>query len=330
MAQWALPIEPYVNFAYCEQPGISMIEKPLESVLGREDSSKALEKHCAPQLSLLRDLADYGTNLVLRAYNSSAKGLEDGISCGVLLKQVVAMIDAIQTLASSGLVHAAFLPARTAFEASIYLDWMLFSDSEKKARTYLVGNYRDARRWARRAIRGTAEAAAFEQITNGLGLDIHLNRPTLASDAAAQLAEIDRILSQPELVIIDSQFDIAKGNKKHDPHWYQVLGVKSIRELSSSVGRLPEYEVFYGKGSQVTHSASYRDHLKFSENEVTFKQVRNLEGFHLLMHATVTNALRTYQDILKKYRPGELPAFSRKYVEDWRDPFFSTKQFEYK
>src|SRR5882762_559537 len=97
---------------------VTMPEKPLAGILNREEASKHAQENFADQIALLRDLADYGSNLLFRAFNSSAKDLPSIVACGVLLKQVVAMLDAVYTLVAAGMVHAAFLPARAAFEAS--------------------------------------------------------------------------------------------------------------------------------------------------------------------------------------------------------------------
>lgn len=37
------------------------------------------------------------------------------------------MLDAVEVLARAGAVHAAFVPARAAFEASLYIEWILAS-----------------------------------------------------------------------------------------------------------------------------------------------------------------------------------------------------------
>ena len=132
----------------------------------------------------------------MRAYGSSKKDTADVLVCGVLLKQVVSMLDAIEVLLTAGIVHAGFLPARAAFEASVYLDWIIFSDSDRKARCYVVANFRDEKLWALRAIHGTPERAAFDSVAAGTGLDLHANRSTLAAEAAAHLAEVNRILAK--------------------------------------------------------------------------------------------------------------------------------------
>ena len=306
-----------------------MPENP-SSILDRDDAKKHVAAHFADQLALLRDLTDYGSNLVLRAFNSSRKDYADIVVCGVLLKQIVAMLDAVETLMGAGMVHAAFLPARAAFEASIYLDWILFSDSERKAKCYIVSNFRDERLWALRVIQGTPEEGIFNSIAKSIGLDIHARRPALAGDAQKHLVEVNRILAQSEFQAIDKEYDQRRKKGKMDPEWYQVVGAKSIRQVAEAVGRLAEYEFFYAKGSQITHSASYKDHIRFVKKHVHFKPIRHLQGIDTLINFVVGVTIRSFQNTLRYYRPGELPAFSKKYVEDWRGPFMSVKSVEYK
>jgi hypothetical protein len=61
-----------------------MREKTLASVLNREQATSHAEEHFADQISLLRDLTDYGSNLLFRAFNSSPKDLP-----AVVVKQMM-------------------------------------------------------------------------------------------------------------------------------------------------------------------------------------------------------------------------------------------------
>jgi len=306
-----------------------MQEAPHAAILNRDEAIEVAQRHFSRQLALLQDLANYGSNLVIRAYDSSPKKMTEVVVCGVLLKQVVAMVDAFEVLLSSGCSHAAYLPARAAFEASIYADWILAGNSELKANRYMVANYRDECTWTSMAISGTAEEAVFTSIAKSIGVDIHANRPTLGAEATARLAEINRILSQPELAPIDLAYTAARGKRKVDPEWYELDGLKSIRQVADAVGRLAEYEFFYSKGSQVTHTGSYKDHVRFAGGEVRFKPIRHLQSINLLLSFVVAIVLGTYQKILTRYRPGELPAYGRKYLNDWRDPFQNVTSVKY-
>jgi len=306
-----------------------MPENPHLDILNREEPRAVAEQYFARQTELMRDLANYGSNLVIRAFNSSPKKMAEIIVCGVLLKQVVAMVDAAEVLFSAGCGHAAFLPVRTAFEASIYIDWILLADSERRATRYLVGNYRDERVWANRAISGTTEEISFSKVVNDLGVDIHKNRPTLTADAKMLLGEVNRVLAQPELLEIDKEFTEVWKKRKREPKWYALDSLTSIRQIADKVGRLAEYEFFYSKGSQVAHTDSYKDHIRFSNGQIDFIPIRHLADGNNLLNFMVPICLGTYRKILEHYRPAELTAFVQKYLNDWRDPFQNVVSVKY-
>lgn len=308
-----------------------MHETPHPTILNREEAKAVIAEHFLKQTELLRDLVNYGSNLVIRAFNSSPKGMTEIVICGVLLKQIVAMVDAAEVLLSAGCGHASFLPARTAFEASIYIDWILYGDGERKATRYVVANYRDERRWALRVTPGTADEVAFTRITNLLGIDIQANHPTLVSDATTHLAEVNRILAQKDLAPVDQEFTAAKAKRKrkHDPEWYELDGLQSIRQIAEKVGRLPEYEFFYSKGSQVTHTGTYKDHVRFANGQVRLKPIRHLADVNMLLNFIVSICVGTYKKTLERYRPGETMAFTKKYLEDWREPFMNVTAVKY-
>src|SRR5262245_31002201 len=113
------------------------------------------------------------------------------------------MVDAVHVLCSAGATHAAYLPARAAVESSLFLDWILYSDTDKKARYYIVGNYRDERRWARRAIKGTDDHAAWSAVSNSLGVPIREFEEATEDDAKARLADVDRVLAQDAFRDVD-------------------------------------------------------------------------------------------------------------------------------
>jgi hypothetical protein len=113
------------------------------------------------------------------------------------------------------------------------------------------------------------------------------------------------------------------------PKWHALCGVQSIRQIAKTVGRLPEYELFCAKGSQITQSASYKDHLRFVGKRMIFKHVRQLESVNELLNFLVVTAITSYKHTLMRYRPGEVQAFSRKYLEDWRGPFLAIKSVNY-
>ncbi|MCF7821444.1 MAG: DUF5677 domain-containing protein [Mariprofundaceae bacterium] len=300
---------------------------PHQGILDRKESEKLINEHFSDQVKLLREMVNYGTNLIVRVYESSKHELADAILCGVLLKQIVTMVDAVETLISSGAIHAAQLPARAAFEASLYLEWMLFSDLENKARYYYVSNLRQERTWALRCSKGSPEHQSFSEVTASLGIDYLSDEPSLVTDSVKNLENINSILAQPEFSQIDQELERIKTKRKRgEPNWYVPLGIRSIRDMAKQLQRLPEYQLFYSKGSEVTHSAAYKDHLHIGSEQLKFKPIRSLEGVDILLSFTYSITIGCYDMTLKYYRPKEVLRFYKHYMQEWRDPFLNIKK----
>lgn len=295
-----------------------MEELPHPTILNRDVPPVLAKQHFGDQLHLIRDLVNYGSNLIARSYTVSPKKMADIIVCGVLLKQIVTMLDGVEVLISAGCAIPSHLPARAAFEASLYLEWILESNSEHRATRYLVGNYREERKWAARAIKGTPEEEAMRWV----GIDINEHRPTLHAEAKTLLDEIDRILAQPELSPINAEFVAAEGKQKKSRRktieWFHLDGLASIRQIAEKLNRLREYQFLYSKGSEVTHSARYKDHIGFKDGNVYFNEIRHLHEAHVAINFVLPIAIGTYSKIIEHYRPQERPAFQKKYLEDWQ------------
>lgn len=307
-----------------------MKEKEFKLILDRESHKRRAKEIYSNQIDLLVDLANYGSNLIPRAYDSSNKHLEDIIIIGVLLKQVVSMVDAIEILVSNGAIQTAHLQARTLFEASLYIDWILKEESEKRARYYYVSNLRNQRLWALRFITGTREKESFLQVTSDLGKYLNLEDANLEKEARKQLSEIERVLGQSSFNEINKEFE-AKRNRKTgvEVYWYKVLGITSIRKLAENVGHLAEYDIYYSRSSQVTHTIAYRDHIQFAKGKILFEPIRQLTELDFLLKFAIGATISTYQSLLNHYRPGELASFVGKYKRDWRHAFLSIPSVSY-
>lgn len=307
-----------------------MREDEFKLILDREKHKKDSQQIFSRQINLLTDLVNYGSNLIPRSYDSSSKKLEDIIVIGVLLKQVVSMIDAIEILVSNGAVQAAHLEARSAFEASLYIDWILEGESEKKARYYYVYNLRNQKLWALRFTTGTHEKEYFSQVISDLGKHLNLDNPNIEAQAKKELSEINRVLEQDSFSEVNKIFENERNKKTGlEAYWYKPLGITSIRKLAEKVGRLYEYDIFYSMSAEISHATSYKDHLRFDRDRIVFEPIRQLKGLYELLKFVITVALASYVSILKHYRAGEISNFIRKYQSDWREAFLNIPSVSY-
>jgi Family of unknown function (DUF5677) len=303
-----------------------MPKQPHETLLNRELPLKAMAEHYKPQLYLLTELAKYTSSLIPSAFQHSGKQLRDVIVCFTLLKQVGVMLDAVELLARSGAITAAYLPARAAFEASLFLEWILVADGERKAVHYYVGQVREERLWGKRVIWGTRESSAFVEKMKQLGEDLFSERDDIEAEGTKVIAEADRILAQPQLAAANAAFDAyttSRGRKLSEPEWYQVLGKPTVRSIAEELKRLPDYVLYYSKGSEVAHASPMQGHVQLKGKGAVAHPIRNPEGADRLLKFASNNALHTFMRVLQVYQSDELPRFGAKYVREWRSAFLN-------
>jgi hypothetical protein len=309
-----------------------MKEKEYQALIDRATSITQVQENFSGILGVLCDVVDYGSNLIPRCYVSSKRRLEDAIILGVLIRQAVAMFDAIDILISNAAVYPCYLQTRAIFEASLYLEWILKVDTEKRSKYYYVANVRQERFWAQRTQSGTPENLAYEKIMAPLGNVVSDTTKRLGEEGQKYLKEIDRILAQSSLVGIDKDIEAyrVRSKKKYDPPWYAPLGPRSVRQLAKAINRLHEYELIYSESSVVMHSTSHKHHIKFSQGCIEFTPIRYLAGIDNVVRFSMAMMFKIYMDVLKYYRPDETVNFGKKYNDDWRQEFIGIRGVEYK
>jgi uncharacterized protein DUF5677 len=295
-------------------------EDPHKGLLNDEGATAFASEQLKPWTNLLRDFANFGSNLIPRAFSSSGKTLGDAVVIGILLRQVVAMIDAIEILLCKSAVHAAALQLRAMFEASVYIEWMLAGDRETKATYYYVYNLLRLRLWAMRVQSGTAESSSFREIMNGAGLPVD---ETLSSEGKNQAQEIDRVLSQTRFAVIRDKFRDWKKQHRRAAAWYSPLGVTDLRNMAVNIGKEPLYVFIYSPGSEVMHASNYGHHVGFNSGRITFYSIRHPKAFSTTVRLTAIIAMDVFMKVLREYREGECARFGQKYVEKWREAFMN-------
>jgi hypothetical protein len=306
---------------------IKVRETEFRPLLDPQRVTAYIKQHLLPWTDLIRDITNYGSNLIPRCFGSSGRSLKDAVVIGILLRQVVAMLDSAAILLSNGAVHAAQLQLRALFEASVYIDWILEGDSERKAVYYYVHNLRRKRLWAGRVQPGSTESKEFLDMMNEAGVQI---TEQTKEAARKQLQDIMRVLAQPALSRANNDFDNYRKGKRYDPAWYAPLGQRSLGTMARAVGKRTLYTILYSGASEVMHTSNYEHHLKMGKGEVTFQPIRSVEGFENVFRYTLNIALMTFRKILAEYRNDELPAFSRKYMENWKSEFINFPRFTIK
>lgn len=299
---------------------IKVPESPHKGFLDREGVAGAVKEQLKPWCDLIEDIVNYGSNLIPRCFVSGDRGVKDIVVLAILLRQVVAMLDSVHIHLSQGACYAAQLPTRALFESSVYIDWILLGDSERKCLYYYVHNLR-RKRQGNRLIQGdSAESKEFTRVMEKAGVQL---RAEVVQQSREQLKEIEKVLSQRKLAGVSADFEKLAGKRNREPAWYLPLGPRTLRGVAEAVDRLGEYMTLYSTSSQVMHGSSYEQHISIGKGEITFQPIRSLEGFETLLRFSVAGALATYRKVLQEYRPGELENFARKYAEKWKRDFIN-------
>lgn len=307
-----------------------MIETQFKDILDREEPPQQAKQYLSESFELLKEISNYGARLVIRMFSISERKTKDIVILAILLKHSVAMLDALEILLSQGATIASQLPLRTMFETSLYIDWILKKDTEKRALQYYVWHLRKKKRTNLSIFKGTKENLDFIQTLKDTPLEKVLpNLKIEQSEVKRQNDEIDKLLTSKKYQTINSEFNRLQ-KKKHDVAWYKPWGVNSISEMAGKLNRKAEYNIFYSHLSEITHSHSINQHISFQGDKLIFENVRNLQGIDTIIRYGVTIAFKIYRRILETYSPDEQQNFSRKYIEEWRKRFNSITRIEYK
>lgn len=305
---------------------IKVPESEYKPLLDREKAVADVKNHLSHWTALVHDVTSYGSNLIPRTFTSSPRQLRDAVLIGVLLRQVVAMLDAMDILLSNGATYASHLQMRALFEASVYIDWILRCHSATKTDYFYVHNIRRKRMWAAKTQPGFTESELFLRMMNDAGVPL--------TDAAKKsskelIGEIDGVLGQPKFSGINADFDRYRKKKGREVAWYVPLGPASFAAVARAVNKEAYYTIFYSIASEVMHSSSYDRHIKLGK-KLTIQPIRWLDQFQAIFHFSVSMAISAYRAVLTEYRPEELVNFSRKYLEKWQKDFLHFPKIIYK
>jgi Family of unknown function (DUF5677) len=303
-----------------------MLEDEYQPLLYRDKLIVEVKQFFSNHLQVLRDVTNYGTALFPRCLLDNKETLKDLVVITVLFHQILAMLDGLEVLLSSGAVYASNLQLRAIFEAAVCLKWILKEDGENKARHYYVYNLRRQRTWACRLIPGSPEASEFGKPP---GSRTRSELEDLQKIAQEQVRAIDEHLATPAFAMVNQRFEALRKQYKHEVPWHRPLGFASFRRIAIEVKKLREYIVIYGGGSEVMHASNYKHHIKIGQGDVEFEPIRHLQEFGIIFSYSLSTVFDVYREMLTAYRPGELALFDKKYTGKWRATFLNIPKVKY-
>lgn len=298
-----------------------MPDKPNKGILDRSIFRTQIGESFAAQIALLEQIVNYGTNLIPRCFNSSDRGVPVIVVILSFLKHAVTSLDSISILSLEGAALSCFPHIRSLFEIDLYLRWILQEDYERRGTAYFVWNIRKKRYWLRCYLEGTPENSANTLHMEGSAGE-HIVIPHTQEEIQNAIDHETARLSSPEVAEVNDLFEPFMAPSGKDVEWYKPFGVNSIRDMAVRLGDEGMYKVFYANYSQATHGLSMEHQLHFNakKGEVIFDHIRTLQSIDQIFRMTFTYGFKIYRTVLERYRLGELEAFTRKYVTEWKEP----------
>lgn len=291
------------------------MEEPLKDILDRDLYCKLVEEYFGETLQLLRELANYGSNLIPRCFVSSNGEITDIVLLISMLKQAVSLVDSIEVLASRAAPTHGFILLRSLWEMNVYMEWTLVQDTPSRATMYFVHDVRSQLRWALSVKDETSEAREHKA-------QMH-DAPEGAAERVFDQAKVDesiRILraklEAPECQTVNGLFEHLPTGRK-PASWFTPAGCRSIRHMAAQVHKSAEYHILYSGYCKSTHGQIFHEQVGFRDDKIIYEPIRNLRRLHELLSSTVTYIIRMYRLVILHYRQEEIAAFNKKYATEW-------------
>ncbi|OGV50644.1 MAG: hypothetical protein A2X49_14100 [Lentisphaerae bacterium GWF2_52_8] len=303
------------------------VTKLVQEILNTKDIIENVQKHYENNITLLDDMVSYGTEKIVQCFNISDRNIADIVLLPTFSMKAMTMLDSIAILLRNGAVYNAVIPTRILFELSLYIEWILKSDTKERAKHYFAAEIRGDRLWALRTISGSPENQEF--INKCKEFNFQKNRyDDIKKLAEEEVKNINEFLKSPAYKAINDMFDKLKGKKEYDPYWYKLSGIASIQDLAKKLNHAGQYNVFYAGQSKKVHSNDMRSNVLLNEGVVSFKPIRNLNDIHTVLNNSFSIWMEIMKMLIQKYIPDQMIEFNKTYIENWRGRFMNIPRYE--
>jgi hypothetical protein len=283
-----------------------------KSVLDRDESKRRAAHLVKIAVPLANEVVDHGIELFVRCWRSR-QATDEKAALLFLYLHIVEMLDAISTLVSESLGRPARMQTRSIFEALLAIEYIAESNSEHRARAFLVS---DVRRGIEALQMFDATTPEGKRFAERKARDATMHDAPIAAphDRTRKIANLRSALATPNWKPINEELEKAKG-KRQRAEWYQITGDRSdplkgprnLSELAAHLHRPGQYELLYRLWSETTHAVDAFGG-RVAKDQTGQSIVRSLRDPRDIAEITSFAVLFTARatDILKKrLRPGE-------------------------
>lgn len=296
-----------------------MPTRPVGDILDRDLSRAAALGLIDRFVPMMEELVNYGSNVYARSKPSVPNpDLTESDAPLQLYLHVLEMADGVTELLRQSCAAPAIPLVRTIFEAVLSIEYILETDTSRRARSWLVA-YALQQLEACNYILGEEKSGAnLSKALQGDLLGSKVDLSGLAPAARVQKPIFEAYLQKPEFAEILSA-RTAAGERY--PKWYALFGgPKNLRELAKVLQQEAQYLVLYGFWSSIDHGSNTRRFVtRARSTDPTARLIRDASEFNGVVLTATSYVLNATRIILQKYRAGE--DMSKWYIEEIRPRF---------
>lgn len=297
-------------------------------LLDRNSSEQYIQESYGYYLSLLPELVDYATYLIIRCLNVGCGELAE-VVLGGLFHHAIRMTDAAYELLSRSIVRPTQIIVRSLAESVWSLEYIMIDTSGRRSHCYYVHVLRKEIQHIRLALSGTHE--------HKVGKTIQIDIPDITIEyQRKRLKEIRSHLRRKAYSdfnrIFASRVRYANHNNRlpTEADWLQISDGHGILGMAEKLGYGDEYSILYRSYSDITHAGDYQEGIEILNGQANILDIRRPEEFHQVLRLTAGYMLRAIRLMTLRFRPDEEDNIGRKYQNEWQDRFMNipTLQFE--
>jgi hypothetical protein len=271
----------------------------------------------------LVDAANYGAQVFGRLVETPREGEVQDERLAILFSYLtlVEMLDGVEVLVSGAAPVPARLALRTQFEALLTIDFILREDTRRRALAWLVCHLHRRIAIYETHDPKTARGAEYQRdYSEDSFIQNAASQPVI--DSYKPVAQVLKMLSLPHLKEAEEEYQRIKSLKKRR-RWYCFHdGPTDLRALAKRCRRGAQYGLLYTEWSGTSHADDlHRQLVPTKDQTLGVRVIREVSELKTAAHFALTFFIDATLQVMKRYRPQDLPAWRVWYRGRLQEPY---------
>jgi hypothetical protein len=226
---------------------------------------------------------------------------------------LIEMLDGVEILLSSASPIVARLSLRTAFEALLTIDYILETDTQRRALAWVVCDVHRRIDVYEMLDPNTPKGKEYEKVRS---VDVLVGQmPPLNVNSSLPVKRLRRMLSYPHLVEAEKEFQTRRAVRRNSPSWYSFYGGPShLRQLAEHLKLGGYFNVLYRVWSGTAHAQDlYRQLTHSPDRKFAVRVLRDPSELSVAATHGLSFFIEATRKLIGYYLPAEMPAWQEWY-----------------